>query len=367
MEYHKFTYGIFVFILWLMIVFLDRSQATKLGYKRKPFSVVGVGVVLLIFSLFDFMGGDWVNYYYQFNDYTKHGIDRHFEPIYNFFADISFKNFFIWRLYIWGIAIVSFCLTIKRLRLSPSFVLLLILLAYFQYFIGARQTLGFCIIYYAVSFIVRPIKGQPRIFNIAVIVALMTLSLFCHKSMMIYILVIAFSAILRLNKKTILVSAIAFPFLYFSIMFLSEYFLTKTGLMDEKVVEAGLEYLNSKEKWELNSAGLFQRVIDWTPVILLYGIIIKDVILRKVSFVENKFNIYFNIAYILFYISWLFRGQTTSVYLAPRFWDASILPLIIFGSSYFYKRRANKIFKTILFFFLISDLYRFLYVLYKLQ
>lgn len=237
----------------------------------------------------------------------------------------------------------------------------MLLIIYFQFFVGGRQSLAFALLYYGLSFIIAP-NGKSKLTCFILFGIFATLSFYCHRSAIIYIAVAIISIILKLNKKTILLSIIAFPILYGSLLLIINNFLDY-GLIGESESAHGEGYLNSEDYGEINNNGLIRRIIDWTPIILLFVFTIFKLARNREW--KRADILYFKQAYILFYISWLFRGQLVSKFLAPRFMDACLFPLTLFSAVYLIDKRNNRYVRFAFIMFILSDLYRWLYGIYK--
>ena len=89
----------------------------------------------------------------------------------------------------------------------------------------------------------------------------------------------------------------------------------------------------------------------------------------KVFFVENRqpyiYEVLLRASYIMIYISFLFIGREVSAFISPRFWDASLFPVTIFLSYYFFKIRRTSIVKVLVLMFLAAKLFLVLYNIYK--
>lgn len=361
MEEYKQSYIAIVFIAWIIAVIYNSRQFNDLCKPKSGFNYNQFFLIFLLFSVFDFAGGDWISYSQTYNLLIATHREGHFEEIYAWFAYNSFSNFLVWRLYVWGLACLFLTLTIKRLRINPGFFSLLLLLIYFQFFVGGRQSLSFSLLYYGMSFIIAP-NGKSKFKCILIFLTFSVLAFYCHRSAIIYIVIAVIGMMFKLNKKIVLTSIIAFPFLYGSLLLLIDDFLAY-GLIEESVAEHGSHYINSEDYLERNTNGLIRMVIEWIPIITLYLFIVLHLLNNSVN--KREENLYFRQAYILFYVSLLFRGQMVSKFLAQRFMDASLFPLVLFSASYLIGKRDNKFIKFAFFMFILSDIFRWLYGLYK--
>ncbi len=358
----EFNDILLVFIGWILAVSYNYRQFGNANYKKGT-TLLGFFIIYLIFSVFDFSGGDFKLYYDLYNKMLITGRPIHVEDVYYQFVTWSQGDFYLFRLITWGISLIFLCLAVKRLKLSPPLFTLLMLLMYFVLYIGARQSLGLSILYLGVSFVVKPIHRQKHL-SYLIFAVLCGVACFFHKSMPLYVAITIMAICIRLNKKMLATSAILYPILYASLFAVSEFVIA--NFISDEYSKNGLAYLYSEDTTEINFNGIIQRTIDWIPIFLLYFMVIKDVIKQGYDSIKKNGGLYFKIAFTLFYAFLLFLGQPTSKFLSPRFYDASLLPMVLFCSSYLYNKRNKRIVKIIFFFLVLSQTYRFLYGLYRI-
>lgn len=354
-----FNEALGVFIAWFLVLLYNYRQIDN-GTSKQGTSLGGFFLIYLLFSVFDFTGGDFKMYSKIYEEMLRFHKPVHVEDIYYQLAVISGGSFYVWRLLVWGTSLIFLCLTVKRLKLSSPLFTMLMLLMCFVIYIGARQSLAFSILFYGLSFIVKPLKSSKFISYLLLII-FCTLSFFCHKSMPLYILVSIMAMFIRLNKTTLLIMALIFPILYGALFSIGGW-LIDAFFVD--YAKNGLGYLESEDVSDINIFGMLRRTLDWIPIFIFYYYIIKQIIKHGADIIK-PYGLYFKIALFLFYVFMLFIGQETSKFLSPRFYDASLLPLVIFGSWFFLRRRKSNLLKFAFIMCAVSQTYRFLYILYK--
>lgn len=353
---------IFCGVYWLLlfVVYFYKVNIRLLRDDANRSGIAVFGLLVLLYSIFEFSGGDFYNYKLLYDNYAIFGTTSHLEPIYETFIDLS-PNYYIWRLIVWGIAVSIWILVVKFLKLDSAFSSLMFILIVFFHFVGARQSIGFATIFLGLSFITD--NSNKRFWHILVGCFLLLISILFHKTMIIYILIILVSMI-PIRKRVIAVSLCVFPivYMYFDTFIVS--FLQYLGNYAEDTSNVFQRYLDSDFRSDANIFGTLRLIIERTPVLIavLYS-------MYKVFFVENRqpyiYEVLLRASYIMIYISFLFIGREVSAFISPRFWDASLFPVTIFLSYYFFKIRRTSIVKVLVLMFLAAKLFLVLYNIYK--
>ena len=163
----------------------------------------------------------------------------------------------------------------------------------------------------------------------------------------------------------VIISLIAFPFLYDITKELSTQFIglvSSNDMMQEKATK----YIESSFRVELNIRGFLKLFINRLPVLMLFFYGIKKVLIEKVevSYMEKHLLM---LTYMLIYISCLFFNNNVSAYLSQRFWDAACYPLTIFAMVFLRNYSGNLYVKVTMYAFLISNIFNMAYSLYTID
>ena len=339
-------------------------------FKKNNNSYFFTGLFFIILSVFLDPGGDFLNYLKLYNNYNQTHIERHLEPYYTWLIDVLPKNFYIWRLFVWGPAIILWMVILKHLKLNPhlSFILLLTIPLY--NFVGARQQMGFSFLYLGMAICLyknyNTLKISTRSFNIIVGLILIGLSLFFHKSMILYLSVFLI-ALIPFKRKTIVISLILFPIIWSLLNVLVEFFISNIMAFDAAGQDHAERFVDAENKIETTLYGWIRIFIDKIPIWVLLYLSIKKVFFSKQPIkIPYFFKVILKMTYILIYFYALFIGKDVSKFLGPRFWDAALIPLSIFLAYFLFNEKRNKILNFTLLLLVVGKLYTFFYSFYKL-
>lgn len=143
---------------------------------------------LLFFCIFGAYSGDWMHYLDEIqlmHRYTN-SADNHLEPIYLWLINnITGSNYILFRIIIWTVSVWFLSNGIKRLDLDnvATWISFIALSAAISYSVG-RGSLGFSLIVWGFSYIYRPYKNKSISYLKGI--TLLSLSLFCHKSLILF-------------------------------------------------------------------------------------------------------------------------------------------------------------------------------------
>ena len=357
---------LFCSLYWISMYFAYSYRVSRIPLLRQPKAGIGYLVFLIliiIYSVFDFTGGDFSNYKILYDNYWLYGTTSHLEPIYEYFIELSSRNYFIWRFFVWTIASAIWVNVLRILKQDVDFSALIFLLIVFYHFVGARQSIGFGLLFWGLTKIVN--RSKNRVWEIIIGVIIMLISLCFHKTMIVYLLIIVFACI-PFRKWGIIATLILFPIVYKYLDVFLEYYMAYLGTYSEDASEVFNRYLESDLRAVSNFNGILRLFIERTPIILLLIYSINNVFFKK-----RRLPVYYEIllrmSYIMIYMSFLFIGKEVSAYISPRMWDASLYPLTLFMAYYLYPvRKKNKvtIFLMLLFVFFLFivtyNIYKFI-------
>ena len=342
------------FLLWLFLIL--KNYSTKGGTANHTLSVI----VILIFATLGFSEADTYHYHEIYDQILLYHEPIHVESFYYWLIDTLPHNYYFWRFVVWGTALLLLIITYKRYKLNQRIVYFIFPLILLQQFTLTRGSLGISIFMLAISFLLNPCKPRQLSYILGVIG--IVLSTFLHQSLPVFIVLFILSFI-PINKLTLLVSLLLFPFIRVLLMpAVNE--LLQMGIFSSDTTEFALSYLD-KEQSVANVNGIIRRIIDLLPYFLTFAILIKEYVYKK-EFIEMPFKMLFKYSYVLFYIALLFLGQQTSSFIFSRTIHMLTFPLVIIVSYYLSTRKRHKYLLTLaLCAFFVSDLYTFLYSIYK--
>ncbi len=167
---------------------------------RQPLLVL----FIIIHLLFAYDGGDYFSYYERIREHDLSGI----EPIYSLIAKSVHYNYLLFRLLIWGSALLVFMITAKRFKLDPYKTAYILYVLYFSTFDYARVSLAMAIYTFGISFLCLPKNGW-KVCSYLIGFLFIGCSVIFHRSMVFPVLASAM-AFVPLNKKNIILVIIAF-------------------------------------------------------------------------------------------------------------------------------------------------------------
>ena len=200
---------LFIIVLIYIIATLLFLPAFKKPNIKRPFSVFGF-LFILFFCLFAIYDGDYFSYK-DIYGWLLTGHSKHMEDVYAEIAQIS-PTYTIFRIYIWGTALLVFYLFTKRLKLNSNLCFFFLCSMFLPLFAYGRVSFGFAVAFLGISFLIKPMRN--RFVSYIIGLALLFGSMFLHKSMPLIIPALLAVFLLRiLPKYTIIIVCVCIPVL----------------------------------------------------------------------------------------------------------------------------------------------------------
>ena len=322
-------------------------------------------IFTMLFCTFGCVGGDFLHNHviYDLNVQSDHSI--HFENVYVLLIKGLPTNYYLWRFCVWGTAAFLLFKILDEIKSDLDFSFFVFTLMLMNQFPNLRQTLGFMMMFYGYVLMFRSAEDtMPQ--KLIMGIMLLVFSTFFHSTILVFILL---SLLLFIpgtkSLPMIIVSLIAFPFLYDITKELSAQFIglvSSNDMMQEKTTK----YIESSYRVEINIRGFLKLFVNRIPVLMLFFYGIKKVLVDKVevSYMEKHLLM---LTYMLIYISCLFFNNNVSAYLSQRFWDAACFPLTIFAMVFLRNYSGNLYVKVAMYAFLISNIFNMAYSLYTID
>ncbi len=345
--------------LWFILI---------LSYRRDFVTCVNKGVhsygflfiMVTLFSTYAFCSADTYHYHDIYNRMHVVNGPIHVEKVYFWLLSILPRNYYIWRLIIWGLASFFLILTFKRYKLNQGVTALITAVVLLYQFAITRGSLGISIFLLSSSFLLKPINGK-RLLSCILGIAGCVLSLYFHRSMFAFICLFILS-FLPINRFSLFLSLALFPILRIRIIPAIESVVDLIALGDDMT-----RFTNSYMKGEHLSAnirGVIQQVINFLPCFVSIYILIKANILRSVQG-SRYITILSRYTFILFYVSMLFYGQNVSAFMSSRILHVMYFILtIVLSHTYMHNGEYRGIIGKNLIFFFVSVLYSLLLSMY---
>ena len=351
-------YTAICFSFWILILFFYRK--TYFLNSKGNINWTAFGIIVTLFSVFAL--GEWDTYYYHglYDKMVFLNRKYHVEDFYFWLIQKIPFNYYVWRLVIWGSAVLLMIWTFKLNRLKNECIGLVFALVLIQQFSFTRASLGVAMLLFSISIFVNVKKANKVYYAIAL--AGCVASYFLHKSMPLFLLM-SVLALCPINKATFWALVIAFPILRVVIIPFVMDFIS-SGYLNENTTEFAEAYLNL-DRIEINYKGLIQSIIKYAPIYTAFYILVKEYVFKK-TYLPTNIRLFFHLAFILFYISSLFLGQETSNFVASRTEHVMFFPLTIVLVYYMtttYKR--TRLLKFTLVMFALSTAYYYAYNVWK--
>lgn len=265
-----FVYALFVALYFKRYVKNALPQESRTNKKLLFFALF-----LIITTCID---GDWFNYRemvydYDFSQYAS----NHGEPIYGFIISLVNKNYFLFRLLVWGGAFVLTKFAFKRFDVNLNvafFFLIAVFLVKFNY---SRSTLGMASCCIGISYLLKPKKSLLISFLLAALFFWGAYEF--HHSVLILVLLSIVTIYLPVDKPVVLVVLLA------AMPFLAAVLKDNLILVDQ-IIEN--EYLTDKlESYLARSTGP-SNLLGMIGSIIGYGVFAIPILYDTIVVTHNR-------------------------------------------------------------------------------
>ena len=280
-------------------------------------------ILILLFSLlYRPEDGDFWHYLdiYNLGPGYEYG---HMEDFYYWLLAIIPNNYLLWRVAIWLPAAIIIAFIFKSIKIPSNYATLFFLMfALTPSYYYTRNVLALAVMYLGILYFCKQEKGISKSTNLFLFGGLIIASWFLHKSMPMYILFALLAIILPLNKKIPIYALIIFPLMYGSIMILSNSILSIDDLWGNK--GNGSNYIEATNAQYMNWKGVISLIVSYIPIFYFYIVAFRKPLSKNIP--EFKYyKVFLLLAFITFYISFLFFGQGSES-LQPRIYKSSMIP-----------------------------------------
>ena len=335
MFYINYSYqlGLVCAFASILMILISKPQNTYISPQSNNVrkGIVSFFLLYAFNSVFAFWAEDTYHIWDEFIE-TSHYVYFEiigYEAIYNWLASLVDNNYFLWRLCVWVPACLFLYWSAKKLELlHRNFLLALILFAGLTAY--TRGMLGHTMLLLGVILLVD--LNNSRFKRFAGLL-LFCSSYFFHKSMYVNI-AFALLAFYPLNKRSIIISYWAFPFLTMAATMLindiaSGALSISFGEGVGGVGDRSMAYA-SKERTAVNANGIVGIVVTFVPQYLALFYLVNRVVYKKYFKgikQERVFTYLFQLSYVSIYIASLFYFVDTSSWIYERFKYMGFFPL----------------------------------------
>lgn len=328
--------GLLCFFVYLLMLFRY----------RKPFfgpvpDLRNYGFILsliMLLSVFNFVQYDTYHYAFAYVEMVESGSPVGVEDFYFWLVQVLPKSYLLWRFAVWGSASLLIVMTARRLEINSEMFGFMVALFFLTQFSGTRVSLGFSLMIFCAVAFIQSVDNRKILMTMFSVLGMWG-SLYLHKSMFVFVLLLVFALLLPINKKTIKISLILFPFFYVIALVFSQYLLD-LGIFNEQQAGFMNRYMG-RESGELNATGLAVKFFEKISIILFMYLIAKRLLSDKDK-PSKALYFLFKYAYLMMYISFLFLGQKTSIWISMRSLHAGMFALVFCASRCFDLRYTEK-------------------------
>ena len=197
------TYNQYLFCLIFYLLIIVIAWKWKLNEKPKTLT----WILALLFCLFSYFNSDYFHY-----EEDLMQLDQSYKDFfYYYIAEISGRVYWLFRLIIWGSALLLFYFTSNRLGLHKNLSIFVFSVFFLPTFCYARASLAMALYFDGLSFLVSP-KPNHKIFSFIIGLLFILSSFLGHRS---FLVIIALTPVIfiRFRKWHMIVLILAFPFI----------------------------------------------------------------------------------------------------------------------------------------------------------
>ncbi|WP_289744165.1 hypothetical protein [Muribaculum intestinale] len=340
-------YMVFLNCIAILCVAPQFSRNSKHGI-----GLFALAILTFLMSLLPIQSGDFI-YYGQILQTGRNF--SHFEDFYQLLWLFN-PDYIEWRAVVWGACVLLLIINIKLLHLNGKFAAFIFIITQFFYFGTMRNMFGFMLMFVSVTIFyisISSVKKYPLI-----IIAALGLwgSTFLHRSMWMYVLFLIVG-IIPINKYLIKISLIAFPFAWTSVFVLSSWFLSTFA---DTEMQTHADAYTSGERVSTILQTTMELIKNGAYLYLLY-IVTSHYCRPKCNF-PNVIKFLIRYSYFLFYVGFLFLGQTSGGWLYSRFTEAGQITFMFVMMYFFYNYPRTRNVKIAFGVLIVFILYRILYI-----
>lgn len=251
---------IFNFV-WMNLVFIvayfNRNRKTPLFF---------TWLLILIFVLYAFWDTDYFSFRYIFHT----SLEGFRDPFYYYISLISFNSYTIFRLLIWGTALLLFVKSTKQLNIPTNITAFIFAVFYLLSFSVGRISLGICSYFLGLTLLVNP--GRNKMLQTISGILLIAASYWGHRAMMVPIVLTPLILIKPQKWQIVAFMVIGIVVGRFASSFL-------TGLIAGDIAinsgtaaeEALLDYATNENELVMNWKFALTSKLRWYSIYLLIG------------------------------------------------------------------------------------------------
>ena len=358
----SFGLSLFFNLLFLFFVVVYYKKYVQHPVWNRNKINLGMTLLALLLVIVVSVDGDWFSYQDLVWNYDLSvGAHNHGEPVYAYIISFVNKNYLLFRIIVWGGAMVLAALSFHRFEINVNVALFFLVAVFLIKFNYERASLAMACYFYGFSLFVKPIRK-----NMVITVILIDLSFFgaysFHHStiVLLFLTVVAF---LPLEK----------PFVWIPVLILLPFMSLLMGVYFNLADFIDNEYVLNKYTGYLAETAESNNIFGVMSNIISYAAIFVPLVVSIIVFFKNRKNIDMSIVRLfrltvmitIFASSFLFMRLNSTI-LFYRYLFMTMIPLTIL-SVYLYSREfiSRKTFSVIFIVGAFSNFYKLLYCLYR--
>lgn len=270
------TQGQYIFNFILMNVIFIFAYAYRNRNQSKPIT----WCLILIFLLFAYWDTDYFSFRHLF--YTS--LENFRDPLYYYLSLISFNSYTIFRLVIWGTALLLFKKTSDRYGISPNIAAYVFSIFFLLTFSYARVSLGMAMYFYGLSFLIKPHQTN-KYWGFVWGLAFVCCSYFGHRSLVVLIALTPLAIFQLDRKKLLILCGIGVMISGFAATLLSDLISGSLSVSDTMGAagEAAEQYANIETEVEYNWKFTLMRNLRFYSIYIAMAYIAWKVSFSKLS------------------------------------------------------------------------------------
>ena len=323
-----------------------------------------VFILSLIGSLVSF-NSDFFSYQSAVKEYNSYF--EYSEPIFVRISNLVKGNYLLFRIIVWGGALLLFSFTMKQFRLESVLPYYLLLVWYMYSFSSGRASLATALYFSGLSIALN--TRTNRVFRYAIAALLCILSYSFHASA-VFLIIMTIMVLVPINKRSLFLFVVITPLLLLLFKNLFFYFSMEDTLINDYLTDK----LNTYKDREVDASNIMGKIQDalnylsyYIPFIFISIKVLSDPDLENEKSISLLYRITFGLVALSAYFFVLSSSISDNVF-TYRILHMAFVPIIIIFCDIYKKGKVKRgEFNLVLFlaslfqiWFHLSHTYRFI-------
>ena len=268
----------FAIYVVVFCLFVKAYNSRRIFVLDKKYTIIFL-VFFMIFAVYYCLDGD----YYRYKIHVEKASDIYrpdtIEYVYQRLAFYINGNYNLFRLIVWGGAIILMSISTKLMRVNVLFMLMSIFVIYYEKVVYARATMGMSIYFLGLCLLLYCLDRKKIVFVVAAI-AIIIISIFFHRSM-IFLIALTPTLVVPLENKKM--RALMVVFLAFIALALTQIDFLSELMHNDEEYDTKYDKYNSHilgGRWAIDSikslvSNLFSYTLFYLPFFYISSSITK--------------------------------------------------------------------------------------------